>query len=172
MNDLDLRIVVDILRVGLPGLVFLLSLLAYRLLARLEDSEKPDANVLQLVKSYMYVNVALAVLTLASPIIEYLLSEKPDVFNIEALIATSDQEAGKAFVCQNSNYANRYLLIRDQKTQGLIQVFAGGIIPCPNNKHIVLSPVDVPKLGWQLNDTSAIVEVVTALPGYKFATSL
>jgi hypothetical protein len=169
MASIDFKIVVDILKVGLPGLVFLLSFLAYRLLSRVEGQANPSANVLKLIKNYMYINVALAVLTLTTPFIDYALSEKSETFNIEALAAATGKEAGQASVCQNVRYVNRYLLVKNLKTQHLIQVFASGVIPCTGDKHIVLSSVDAAKLGLQPNSTSTIVEVVTALPGYIFA---
>lgn len=167
MGSLD---VVEILKVGLPGLVFLLSLLAYKLLAGVEATENPNQNVLKLIKCYMYINVALAVLTMASPIIDYALSEKSQIFIISAVAASSDQEGGTASVCIDEKYLNRYLLVRDLKTQKLIQVFAKGVIPCTSDKHIVLSPVDIVTLGWQPSTVSADVEVVTALPGFMFVS--
>ena len=60
--------VVQILRVGPPGLVFLFALLAYRLLAR-ELARKQDArpNVLASIRHYQYWCFASAVLAVVGP---------------------------------------------------------------------------------------------------------
>ena len=106
---------------------------------------------------------------MASPIIDYMLSEKSEIFNISAVAASSGQKIGVASVCKNEKYVNRYLLVRDLDTQKLIQVFASRVIPCTRDKQIVLSPDDAANLGWLPTTPGAYVEVVTALPGYKFA---
>ena len=166
--DLDLNVVVDILKVGFPGLVFLLALFAYKLLSRAGDSSKPNKEVLPLIKNFMYINVTLAVLTMTAPIIDYALSEKSETFKVSAVVASSDDKTGMVSVCNNEKYLNRYLLIKDFESQKLIQVFADRIIPCEEDDFIVLSPDDAAHLGWQSTANSKDVVVVTALPGYKF----
>jgi len=159
--------IVEILKIGLPGLVFLLAVLSYRLLLKEEDKEHADPGMLSLIKNFMYVNVALAILTLSPPILDYFFFPRSELFDVEAKIGVP-LEQGKASVCQNVGYANRYLLVKDKKTQRLIQVFASSLIPCRETKQIILSEKDTSNLGWSVGTNSSKVEVVTALPGFKF----
>lgn len=165
MKDLN---IVEILKLGLPGLVFLLSTLSYRLLSKEQEKKHPAPDMLSSIRNFMYINVTLAILTLISPIIDNTFFTKSHVFDIEARTGILDLEEGKAAVCQNVGYANRYLLIKDKKTQKLIQVFASLLTPCRETTQIVLSARDISTLGWSAGTHSSAVEVVTALPGYKF----
>lgn len=61
--------IIEILKVGLPGLVFLLSAFSYRLLAREQGKSRPNHDMLESIKHYMYINVLLAILTAMSPLI-------------------------------------------------------------------------------------------------------
>lgn len=160
--------ILEILKIGLPGLVFLLSILSYRLLSKEEEKEHPHIGVLHLIRNFMYINVILAVLTLIPPIIDYYFVPKTQTFTIEAI--TNHLEQGKASVCQGASYAGRNLLIKDNNTKKLIQVVASSFIPCLKNAQIVLSPTDTSSLGldWSPGTVSSEVEVVTAPPGYKF----
>jgi hypothetical protein len=55
--------VVEILKVGISGLVFLLALLGYRLLSKLTSSpRKPDTKVILAVRNYMIQTTFLAIL--------------------------------------------------------------------------------------------------------------
>ena len=160
--------IVEILKLGLPGLVFLLSMLSYRLLSKEQEKEHADRRRLSLIKYFMCINFLSAILTLASPIIENLFFPSSYSFDIEAKsgIAEIPQEIAK--VCQNAGYTNRYLLIKDKRTQRLIQVFANQLIPCTETSYIVLSERDANNLGWDTGTHSSSVEVVTAPPGCKF----
>jgi hypothetical protein len=160
--------VVEILKLGLPGLVFLLSVLSYRLLATEQAKKLPSTHILGSIKNFMYINVLLAVLTLASPIVEHTFFTKARVFDIEAKAGGIGILPGEAAVCHNAKYASRYLLIKDSATDKLVQVFAGSLIPCNKNKHIGLNDTDLLNLGWTDINESRLVEVVAALPGYKF----
>ena len=164
MND-----VIDILKLGLPGLVFLLSAFSYKLLAKEQEKDKPSPAILQSIRQYMLVNVLLAVLTMASPIIDNRYFSKNEVINIEAITDVSGIERGTAAVCHDVKYANRYLLVKDNATGKLVQVFSSNLVPCSDEKRIILNREDAVNLGWDVSNAKSIVEVVTALPGYKFA---
>lgn len=159
--------IIEILKLGLPGLVFLLSMLSYRLLSKEQGKKAHSLKMLSSIKIFMYINVAFAMLTLASPIIDYTFFTKSKIFDIDAKIGITDLEQEKAAVCYNADYSNRYLLIKDIKTGRLIQVFAASLIPCGTTKLIGLSNKDAHQLGWT-TENSGMVEVVTAPPGYKF----
>lgn len=166
--------IVEILKLGLPGLVFLLSMLSYRLLSKEEEKQHPSHDILSSIKLFMSINVVLAVLTLVSPILDYTFfkeskSSKP--FNIEAKIGVASLEQGKAEVCHDAEYKNRYLLVSDKKTEKLVQVFASSLIPCTETKQIRLTEKDTNLLGWNTGTSSSMVEVVAASPGYKFVTN-
>src|SRR5262245_41647140 len=119
--------IIEILQLGLPGLVFLLSLLSYRLLAQAQAKQQPDPRTLNAIRNFMCINVGLAVLTLVAPLLDPP-SLTTRVYDIEAQTGLADLAQGKAAVCQNADYANRYLLINDKITQKLIQVFASSLI--------------------------------------------
>ncbi|KAB2887725.1 MAG: hypothetical protein F9K32_18990 [Desulfobulbaceae bacterium] len=165
--------IVEILKVGLPGLVFLLSMFSYRLLAKEQEKEHPKPAMLNSIKRFMNVNIILAVLTLVSPLADRLWgvegsAPETEVFDVEAIAGSDLIEAKKAGVCQNAPYKNRYLLIKDKTTNRLIQVFAGIQIPCKATQQIALSGVDTVALGWNAGTRSGSIEVVPALPGYMF----
>lgn len=163
--------ITEILKLGLPGLVFLLSMLSYNLLSNEQKKEHPKSCILNLINNFMYINVLLAVLTLVSPIIDHFFFTKSKPFDIEAKVADSKLEQGKAAVCHDAEYVNSYLLISDTSTKKLIQVFANTPIPCKENKYIVISEKDANYLGWNTGIDSKKVEVLTALRGYMFVIS-
>ncbi len=170
--------ILEILKLGLPGLVFLLSVLSFRLLSKEQGKARPSPSILKSIKSFMYINVFLAVLTLASPIIDNKLAAKTDFasmetphsYNLEAKIGSTILETGTVAVCHDADYVNRYLLIQDIKTGRLIQVFSKSMMPCSEQQTeiIALNEADARKLGWSTGVVSADVEVVVALPGYMF----
>jgi len=160
--------IIEILKLGLPGLVFLLAAFSYKLLAKEQEKDKPSLDVLKSIKHYIYVNVLLAVLTVTSPIIDHKYFSSSKVMNIEAMTDVHDLKKGMAAVCHNVRYANRYLLVKDHSTGKLVQVFSGNVVPCSGDHHIVLNREDAVKLGWNVTNTKGIVEIVSALPGYKF----
>lgn len=165
--------IVEILKIGLPGLVFLLSMFSYRLLAKEQEKEHPKPAMLNSIKRFMNVNVVLAVLTLVSPLADRLWDVngsalETEAFDVEAITSSDLIEPKKAGVCQNAPYMNRYLLIRDKTTNRLIQVFAGVQIPCKATEQIALSGFDTVALGWSAETRSGSIEVVPALPGYMF----
>ena len=160
--------IIEILKLGLPGLVFLLSVLSYRLLTKEQDKKSPSQPILRSIKQYMYVNIFLAVLTLSGPIIEDKFIIDSDVFNIQAKTGNSQLLVGNAAVCINARYTNRHLLLKDPETDKVIQVYANSVIPCSGVDQITLHQADANNLGWDKERTDSEVEVVTAMPGQKF----
>jgi hypothetical protein len=63
--------VVEVLKVGISGLVFLLALLCFRLLSQLARSSKHDVKVLRAVRMYMVQTAFLAVLVAAMSIVPH-----------------------------------------------------------------------------------------------------
>jgi hypothetical protein len=164
--------IIEILKVGLPGLVFLLALLSFNLLSKEGARDHPRLSLLKAIRNFMYVNIVLATLTLASPMLDRFVPKTslPDqkAFSIEAKISPTISESGKATVCQNVDYRNSFLLVKDIVSQRLVQVRATGVCPCTNSKYILLSALDASDLGWPAEIDNRQVEVVPAPPGYRF----
>ena len=83
----DVLDVVEILRFGLPGLVFLLSMMSFRLLSKEQTKPEPDPNILKSIKQFMYVNIFLAVLTILAPLLDSLSKEEESIYNVQAKIS-------------------------------------------------------------------------------------
>lgn len=66
--------IVEILKVGISGLVFLLALLGFRLLSQLAHTGKQDVKVIRAVRFYMFQTTFLAVLVAAMSIVPHWLS--------------------------------------------------------------------------------------------------
>jgi hypothetical protein len=162
--------IVDILKLGLPGLVFLLSLLSFYLLTKEQEKTSPSLRMLKSIRQFMCVNILLAVLTLAAPIIDQLHggSSGMDIFSVAAKADGDNLVKGNAAVCTSVSYANRHLLVKDITTGRAIQVFARSVIPCANGMHISLTPEDATSLGWPAGEISSVVEVVPAAVGQMF----
>ena len=58
----NLDIVVDILKIGLSGFVFLLIFLAFRLLRKEQNVDKPRPILLKKISQFMWISVALAII--------------------------------------------------------------------------------------------------------------
>jgi len=162
--------VVEILKVGLPGLVFLLSLLTFQLIAKVARGGHLDRSLVGTIRTFMYVNVALAVLTLSAPALDYLLVPAPadKVFTAEAHDGSHNMESGTAVVCADATYNGRYLLVSSEDRSALIQVFARSVMPCPKPDQIELSDMDLRRLKLQPGAAGGTVEVVVAGPGQRF----
>lgn len=167
MGDIN---IVDILKLGLPGFAFLLSLLSYHLLAKEQGKTLPNFRMLKSIKHFMYVNIFLSVLTIAAPIIDKSYAGPPgmDIFSIAAKANGENLGKGNAAVCTTMPYANRHLLIKDITTGKSIQVFARSVIPCGSSSQISLTPEDAANLGWAKGEVSSTVEVVPAGLGQMF----
>ena len=167
MGDIN---VVDILKLGLPGLAFLLSLLSYHLLTKEQEKTSPNVRMLKSIRQFMYLNIFFAILTIAAPIIDKNYGGLPGM-EILSVAAKADGEnlgKGNAAVCTTVSYANRHLLIKDIATGRAIQVFARSVIPCASGIHISLTPEDATNLGWPKGEVSSTVELVPAAPGQMF----
>ena len=162
--------VVEILKVGLPGLVFLLSLLTYQLIAKGEEQKHLSPSMVGTIRTFMYVNVALAVLTLAASVLGYLMVPRaPDeVFTADARAGGRNMELGTAVVCANAPYNGRYLLVSSDDRSALIQVLAQSVMPCPKPDQIELSEPDLQRLNLRPGSAAGRVQVVVASPGQKF----
>lgn len=160
---------VEILKMGLPGLVFLLSLFSYRLLSREQHRTKPSLPILKSIRQFMYINILLAILTMSAPVIESnFLYKSSAVFSVEAKLSGTELEKGQAAVCSNAKYSGRYILITDQKTTRMVQVKAVGILPCSNAEFIAINSQEATDLGWTTNNTSTFVEVSAAGEGQMY----
>ena len=166
---MSLDVVLEILKLGLPGLVFLFSFLAFRLLAREQDRERPRTQVLAQIKTFMGLNLVFALLTFGSPLAEYFFTPASfDEFSTKARMGATDLKKGWAAVCTSSDYLNHYLLVQEKgDPQKMIQVFAGSPIPCESPlQHIALNPEDLDKLGWQ--EDQGDLEVQVATPPFEY----
>jgi hypothetical protein len=154
----------EILKLGLPGLVFLLSLLSFWLLTI--EQKRPEVRVvfLKTIQKFIYINAAFVALTVVTPIAE---SAKSQEFTVKATTQVGINK-GFAAVCNGTNYADRYLLVRNSKNLGkLIQVQAKTVIPCVGETIIRISPEDARQLGLD-HITSDDVAVAAAMPGTMF----
>lgn len=79
MEAINLTMVVDILKVGLSGLVFLLMFLAYRLIAAEQKVAAPRPSILSSAKGYAWTCVLLIVLVAGTGVFElvYLPDQDP-----------------------------------------------------------------------------------------------
>lgn len=162
--------IVEILKLGLPGLVFLLALLSYRLLAKEQQKDKPDRTILKYIKSYMYVNILLAILTASAPFLESTRTAGEEkCFIVEARLSESDLASGHAAVCSNAPYSSRYLLIHDENTAKIIQVYALGVLPCVDDTFLFLNHADAANLGWTDDVNSGMVLVNAAEVGQMYS---
>ncbi len=166
MKDIDF---LEILKLGPPGLVFLLSLLSCWLLALEQKRPEVRESVLNTIQKYININAAFVVLTIVTPIAESNISTKGREFTIKA-DTQGDIKEGVAAVCSGTNYADRYLLIRNPKNLGkLIQVQAKMVMPCTGDSVIKISPKDANRLGWDAGIDSDDVAVAAATQsGTKF----
>lgn len=162
--------IVEILKVGLPGLVFLLCYMSYRLLSKEQGKNEPNPSMLKSIKAYMLINILLAILTLSAPIIDsrYVTKQKKTFFNVEAKVTGTPLSSGTAAVCCNAEYSGRYILINDKLTSKMVQVYAKGILPCDNSEFIALDMEDAIKLGWSNNNQSSKVELAAAEDGQMY----
>src|SRR5512139_573790 len=156
--------VIDILKLGLPGLVFLLSVLSFNLLTKEQSKSPPSDNMMKSIKQFMFINIFLAILTVVAPLSDKYIggSTGYSVFSASANAHGDNLGKGNAAVCTSVPYANRHLLIKDVKYGKAIQVYAQSVIPCGDNIQISLTPEDASNLGWENGESSSAVEVVSA----------
>jgi len=176
MENLD---IIQILKLGLPGLVFLLMLMSFRLISKQQEINKPDPEMHRTIRKFAYINVLLAVLTVSAPILEHFYinvdgnsgdDHVSDTFKINAYKYTGTLSQGEAVVCTNSPYKGRYLLLKDTEINSgaIIQVRSKASEPCINGEEqLRVSEDDAVQLGWE-NKTQGTLLVDVALDGYKF----
>ncbi len=162
--------VLEILKLGLPGLVFLMSVLTYRLIEKEQKKEKPNSEVIRLIRHYRDTSLVFALLTMFPPVIEkYFLAEKEHYkqIPISASVDNGDLEYGSAKVCNNAPYFGRYLLVTDKTSQAITQVHAKHVLGCEQNqKKIILSQSDAKNLNWKSNNAEVLLLV--ANKGQKY----
>jgi hypothetical protein len=158
----------EILKLGLPGLVFLLSLLSCWLLAREQKRPEVREAVLKTIQKYIYINAAFVVLTVVTPMAESKIPDSSEEFTVKAT-TQAKFEKGFAVVCKGTPYGERYLLIQNLKSrEKLIQVKAKTLMPCGGEPIISISPEDARHLGWDTGVNSGDVAVAAAMLGTKF----
>lgn len=159
--------VVEILRVGPPGLVFLLSLAAYSLLHQEQKKAKPSEKIIGCIKQFMYINILLAGLTLISPILEmFNPTEQSMPFEAAINISAQIQDNNTAAVCADSKYSGRYLLIANES--GLVQVRGDLSNPCEGVDNIYLNTQVAENLGLNDTNTPIRLKAQAAGPGQMF----
>lgn len=160
--------VVEILKVGLPGLVFLLSFLSYRLLSKEESKETHSPKMLQTIEHFMYVNIFLAILTATSPLLDFLfIKKRAEKVVAEAAITKASIDEGLAGICNNAEYGGRYLLVLDSSKENAIQVLGQNLMPCDGDK-IYLNVEEAVELGLNAAENSMTVELSVAEKGQMF----
>jgi hypothetical protein len=163
MGNID---VLEILKLGLPGLVFLMMLMSFRLISK-SQKQKLDQKTTRNIRLFIFTNVFLAIVVVAAPIIDNR-NLKVETFEIKAIKADSAGELHVG-VCTNSPYKNRYMLLRNSDSfVEIVQVKSKGIIPCSSDKEELRIPDAVAsKLGWNNRVEGALV-VDVAADGFKF----
>ena len=166
--------VVEILKIGLPGLVFLLSMMSFRLLSKEQAKPEPSPAILKSIKQYMYVNILLAISTISAPLIEETNATVEEVnatvdstYSAKATLSGMTLKVGEASVCNIAKYKYRYILVSNNENMRMIQVYANGIIPCNSKDKIVLSAKDAENLGLG-NAKSIDVKLVVAEQGKMY----
>lgn len=167
--------VIEVLKLGFPGLIFLLSFTSYMLLSQEKKAHEPRKNILDVIKVFMYINCVLAILTILAPIIAPLVESvipprdaEESLFNVHAEVSGLNLEKGKSAICQGTNYKLRYILIIDPKTNNGTEVFAERTIPCPADLTIFINKEDATLLGWRDDAKTGSINAIVAPRGYKF----
>jgi len=159
----------EILKVGLPGLVFLLSVLSFKLLNSEQQKKAPSQPMLRSIKQFMYINIFLAVLTASGPFVEKTyfttLSKTNAIEDIPLTVTlVSNNKLGKdeAAYCAKAKYGGRFILISDggKATQRFAKY---GTLMCDGQDKIQINSPE--KLGFKNDET---VTVFIANEGMKF----
>jgi hypothetical protein len=174
-KGIDMDNVLNILKLGPPGLVFLLALMAYRLIAGAGLGGQADRHRALLIRNFMYINVVLACMTLAAPFVDWYVSHWVNIvaqreIQIDEVAANKDVAPGTAVVCNNAGYGNRYLMVKaaDEENTAMVQVIAVSVMPCAVPNRITLSTDDFVKLNWGGSKGNRQVAVVVAGQGERF----
>ncbi|GAA5646038.1 hypothetical protein [Vibrio proteolyticus] len=153
--------ILGVLKQGLIGLIFLLSMMAFRLLSTEQKKDNPNATVLGSISKYMYLNTFLALVVSSSQFFGPLPSNKE-----YALTATVSDNVNSVVVCSKSHLSNRIVLITNLENQSIIQAQANGVACGDKPEMIWLSKEHAENLG--IVNKSANVTVLAAQPGQQF----
>ena len=74
--QMDLTVVVEILKVGLSGLAFLLAFMGYRLLAQEQKKKSPGEKTLRSIQMFLWQAIVLAILVGGASIVTMLIDNK------------------------------------------------------------------------------------------------
>lgn len=162
--------VIEILKVGLPGLVFLLSVLSFKLLNREQEKNSPSQIMLKSIKHFMYINIFLAVLTAGAPFIDKKYSSPTQTVNNDiedvpltvTLVNNSNLDKDEAVYCRRAKYAGRFLLIADGG-DAIQRLAKYGTLPCNGEDVIQINAQNE----WDINNKQTAT-VYVAYQGMKF----
>ena len=158
--------VVEILKVGLPGLVFLLSLSAFILIQKEQKKDPPRNSILKSIKMYMYFSLVFAVLTIIAPFLGG--HEHSTIVDVPIDVSSANVGKGIAAGCISSNYYNRFILIRNVETNSMVQVHVRNAVPCGKNEKILISNEDAIKVNLNASTSGEKFEIDAAVEGYEF----
>tara|TARA_Y100001960_G_C14588153_1_gene784233 strand:+ start:188 stop:733 length:546 start_codon:yes stop_codon:yes gene_type:complete len=151
----------DIIKQGLIGLIFLLSLMAFRLLNSEQKKEQSDVNIVSSINKYMYLNTFLAILVFISSV------NNGDDSEPQKLTAKISTDITSVAVCSESKLVHRFVLLTHQDQQKMVQ-YKASAFPCTEESSQIWLSKDV---AMQLGITSNGIEItaIAALKGQKFA---
>jgi len=162
--------VIKILQLGLPGLVFLLMLMSFKLITRSQNKDKPDPKVLKTIQLFISTNIAITLIVVGASVLD-------QVYVNEGIAETLEIKAVKAnmtdthvvAVCTSSSFKNRFMLLKDSNPEaGIVQVRSKGTIPCTGeDEELRLSSHLANQLGWQ-DKKEGVLTVDVAANGFKF----
>jgi len=96
----------EILKYGATGLSALLFFFAYLLLKQQSQKEKPDKSVLHMIKTFMYVSIALVIISLVSTTIE---AKFKGSWRVSSTIELRDKEGKKIDVIQTKDQKGKLI---------------------------------------------------------------
>lgn len=175
LNQFD---VVEILKAGIAGLIFLLSLFSFKLLHAEQKKESPNSDILSSIRYYMKINIVFVVVTILSTAVDNLLKMNGDrqsaldtniTFTIRQYNNTLQSRF--ALVCNDSQFNNRYILLTHMVDGQIktIEVFAKpGMASCAGENILALNAGDLGELGLTSISEDLAISGTVALPGTKF----
>lgn len=174
LNQFD---IVEILKAGIAGLIFLLSLFSFKLLHAEQKKDSPNSDILSSIRYYMNINIIFVVVTILSTAVDNLMNTNGDRqsaldTNITFTIRQYDTLQSRfALVCNDSQFNNRYILLTHMVDGQIktIEVFAKpGMASCAGENILALNAVDLGELGLTSISEDLAIAGTVALPGTKF----
>lgn len=162
--------VIKILQLGLPGLVFLLMLMSFRLITRAQKKNKSDPKVLKTIQLFISTNIAITLIVVGASVLDQIYVDEGVATTLEIkAVKANMEETHVVAVCTNSSFKNRFMLLKDPNPEaGIIQVESKGTIPCSGEEEeLRLSSYLANQLGWK-DKKEGILTVDVAASGYKF----